>query len=187
MTDGDSYGHGCHQLACTLGRYLILNILRKLQAHINVIVVANAKAVGSGAKEVHLAIAPLLEQNRAHLLESLFLAVLLLRAGAQGVHHLTQRLAQLCHIGLWHGMTKASVPATVLHKCKAAWVDAGAALVPCAVTCVGHCWLFDAHSHILECSAELASLKCADRLERMLEENESCVASEQHIIAEVCC
>lgn len=98
---------------CRRGQYLILDVLRKLQAHINVVVVADAEAVGSGAKEMHLGIAPSLEQNRAHLLESLLLALLLFRARPQCVHNLLQRLAQLCKVSLWHRVTKRLVPATM--------------------------------------------------------------------------
>lgn len=70
------------------GDHLVLDIMRQLQADINVIIVADAETVGSGAKEVHFRGAPLLEQHRAHLLEGLLLALLLLRAGPQRVNHL---------------------------------------------------------------------------------------------------
>lgn len=110
MTDADS----CGVMPCiswTCSDHLLLDIMRQLQADINVIVVADAETVGSGAKEVHFGSGPLAEQHRAHLLEGLLLALLLLRAGPQRVNHLYKGFTQLCHISLWRWVTKHSVPA----------------------------------------------------------------------------
>ena len=93
---------GVHQCQDSI-LYLVCDGIWKLQADINVIVVADAETVGGGPKEVHLGVGPAAQQDSAHLLEGLALALLLLRAGAQLVHHLLQGWPQLLHISLGQG------------------------------------------------------------------------------------
>ena len=101
---------------------LVLYAVWQLQADVNVIVVADAEAVGCGAEEVHLGVRPPLQQDSAHLLEGVALALLLLRAGPQLVHHLLQGPSQLPHVCFGQGSSiRPPLPAQASKRSLHSW------------------------------------------------------------------